>query len=79
MVTAETVSYDFLTQLGNDAQDMGVTDRLVALSEWTTNACGQKALTCAAADNRGECVTVAGSGPLSGRRTPPCSHHTLVD
>lgn len=53
-VTAETVSYDFLAQLDNGVNDMGVTDRIVALSEYTTNSCGQKALTCDAADNRRE-------------------------
>lgn len=45
-VTAETVSYDFMTMLDNDVNDMGVTDRILALSPYSTNACAQKALKC---------------------------------
>jgi hypothetical protein len=45
-VTAETVSYDFMTQLENGVNDMGVTDRILALSPFSTNACAQKALGC---------------------------------
>lgn len=46
VITAETVSYDFLTLLDNDVTDMGVSDRLLALSEYSSSACGQKALMC---------------------------------
>ena len=45
-VTAETVSYDFMVQLDNGVNEMGATDRIVALSPYSTNACAQKALTC---------------------------------
>lgn len=45
-MTAETVSYDFMVQLDNGVNEMGATDRIVALSPYSTNACAQKALTC---------------------------------
>jgi len=46
VVTAETVSFDFLNLLQNDQTEMGVTDRLIAVSSYSVDACAQKALTC---------------------------------
>ncbi len=46
VVTAETVSYDFLNLLQNEESEMGVTDRLISLSSYATDACAQKALAC---------------------------------
>jgi hypothetical protein len=46
VITAETVSYDFLTLLDNGVNNLGVTDRLMALSEYASSACAQKALAC---------------------------------
>ncbi|GAB5036027.1 periplasmic binding protein [Nannochloropsis oceanica] len=46
VVTAETVSYDFLNLLQNDQTEMGVTDRVIALSSYSSDACAQKALSC---------------------------------
>lgn len=46
VVTAETVSYDFLNLLENDQTEMGVTDRVISLSPYAVDACAQKALKC---------------------------------
>lgn len=51
-VTAETVSYNFMQLLDNGVNDMGMTDRLLALSPYSTDSCAQKALACAPDANK---------------------------
>ncbi len=70
-VTAETVSYDFMTQLENGVNDMGVTDRILSLSPYATNACAQKALACK--NNRRESAV---SAPAA--RAPTAFSHLTI-